>query len=58
MDWIHGTSIGQDVISDVRDEATKHDVSERSSKAWDGAKENGKAGMKQLSNRRRSSRKA
>ncbi|KAK8045542.1 hypothetical protein PG993_005566 [Apiospora rasikravindrae] len=30
LDWINGTSVGKDVISDIQDEADKHHVKERS----------------------------
>lgn len=30
LDWAHGTSKGGDVVDDIRDEADKHNVSERS----------------------------
>ncbi|TAQ88494.1 hypothetical protein B7494_g3194 [Chlorociboria aeruginascens] len=46
LDWIHGTSIGPDVVDDIRDEADKHQVKERSSKAMGDAKETGKEGFK------------
>jgi hypothetical protein len=45
MDWIHGTSIGADVMDDVKDEAEKHHVAERSGRAWRNAKESGRAGV-------------
>lgn len=32
LDWINGTSRGRDVLQDVKDEAEKHHVQERSSK--------------------------
>ncbi|KAL3427820.1 sterol desaturase family protein [Phlyctema vagabunda] len=53
LDWIHGTSIGQDVIEDLRGEADKHQVKERGNKVVDSAKESGRAW-----NGRRKSRKA
>jgi hypothetical protein len=56
LDWIHGTSIGPDVIDDVRDEADKHHVAERSGKAWENAKESGKGGLKAWNGRRKSRR--
>lgn len=38
LDWIHGTSRGGDVLEDVKDEAEKHNVKERSeAKAGEGA---------------------
>ncbi|KAI9841324.1 MAG: hypothetical protein M1838_003619 [Thelocarpon superellum] len=45
LDWLHGTSIGADIGDDVRDELDKHDVSERASDAWEGAKAQGRAGL-------------
>lgn len=33
LDWVHGTTMGKDVLEDVRDEAEKHAVKERSEKA-------------------------
>jgi len=37
LDWIHGTSLGGDVMSDVRDEAEKHHLKERGERAANGA---------------------
>ncbi|KFH44305.1 Methylsterol monooxygenase-like protein [Hapsidospora chrysogenum ATCC 11550] len=38
LDWAHGTSKGGDVVEDIRDEADKHNLKERSAaKADDGA---------------------
>ena len=47
LDWIHSTSLGPDVIEDVKDEAEKHHVKERSGKAWGEAKETGKDGVRE-----------
>lgn len=58
MDWIHGTSIGADVVDDMKDEAEKHHMAERSSRALNSAKESGKAGLSAWNSRRKSSRKA
>ncbi|KAF2964712.1 hypothetical protein GQX73_g8869 [Xylaria multiplex] len=33
LDWIHGTSVGKNIVKDVRDEAEKHQVKERGVKA-------------------------
>lgn len=33
LDWVHGTSLGQDVMDDLRDEMDKHDVQERTGNA-------------------------
>jgi hypothetical protein len=57
MDWLHGTSIGPDVIDDVRDEAEKHQVAERSGEAWGNAKESGSKGIKEWRARRKSAKK-
>jgi hypothetical protein len=56
LDWIHGTSLGADVVDDLKDEADKHHVAERSSRAWDNAKKSGKAGVSALNSKRKSSR--
>lgn len=37
LDWVHGTSLGGDVMADVRDEADKHRLKERGEKAADDA---------------------
>lgn len=58
LDWVHGTSIGPDVIDDAKDEADKHNVKERSGKAWGDAKETGKEGIRAWNGRRKSSKKA
>jgi hypothetical protein len=58
LDWLHGTSIGPDVIDDAKDEAEKHQVKERSGKAWGNAKETGREGLKSWNARRKSGRKA
>ncbi len=36
LDWIHGTSLGKDVMADVCDEAEKHQVKERGIEAASG----------------------
>lgn len=56
MDWIHGTSIGGDVVEDMKDEADKHQVAERGGKAWNNAKESGKAGVRAWNSRRKSTK--
>ncbi|KAI0007096.1 sterol desaturase family protein [Xylariaceae sp. FL0662B] len=33
LDWVHGTSVGKDVIEDIQDEAEKHQVKARGEKA-------------------------
>jgi hypothetical protein len=53
LDWLHGTGIGPDVIDDMRDEAEKHHVKERSGKAFENAKE---SGVKAWNKRRKSSK--
>lgn len=58
LDWLHGTSIGKDVLEDVKDEAEKHHVKERSGRAMSDAKDAGTKGLKAWSGRRKSSRKA
>ncbi|KAH8592507.1 hypothetical protein B0O99DRAFT_629905 [Bisporella sp. PMI_857] len=54
LDWIHGTSIGPDVVDDIRDESEKHQIAERSGKAWDDTKESGKRGLRAWNGRRKS----
>ena len=54
LDWIHGTSIGPDVIDDVRDEGEKHQVSQRSGRAFNNAMDSGKQGLKAMNGRRKS----
>jgi Fatty acid hydroxylase superfamily len=54
LDWLHGTSIGPDVIDDAKDEAKKHRVKERSGKALENAKESGRQGLKSWNARRKS----
>jgi hypothetical protein len=58
LDWLHGTSIGPDVIDDVKNEGEKHQVKERSGKAWGNAKETGKEGIRTWNARRKSGKKA
>ena len=58
LDWLHGTGTGPDVIDDVRDEAEKHQVTERGSKALENAKESGKQGLKSWNTRRKSGKQA
>jgi hypothetical protein len=58
MDWLHGTSIGADVVDDMKDEAEKHNISERSSNALDNAKESGRRGIKSWNTRSKNSKKA
>ncbi|KAI1363124.1 sterol desaturase family [Xylaria arbuscula] len=35
LDWIHGTSVGKDVVEDIRDEAEKHQLKDCGRKAVD-----------------------
>ncbi|KAH8783965.1 hypothetical protein BGZ57DRAFT_884216 [Hyaloscypha finlandica] len=58
LDWIHGTSVGGDVLDDMKDEAEKHQVKERGGKALQNAKQNGKEGLRGWNARRKSSKKA
>jgi len=58
LDWLHGTSIGPDVIDDARDEAEKHQVKQRSGKAFGNAKETGKEGIRSWIGRRKSAKKS
>jgi len=46
------------VLEDVRDEAKKHDVSERSGKAINSAKESGKEGLRAWNGKRKSGKKS
>lgn len=45
LDWVHGTTLGRDVMDDLRAEMEKHDVQERSGQALEdaGNKANGAA---------------
>lgn len=45
LDWCHGTTLGADVMDDVRGEMEKHDVQERAGKAMDdmGTRQKGRA---------------
>lgn len=45
-------------MDDVRDEAEKHQVKERGSKALGNAKESGREGQRSLSKRRKSAKQA
>lgn len=37
LDWVHGTTVGKDVVDDVRKECDKHDVQRRASGLGDAA---------------------
>lgn len=37
LDWMHGTTLGNDVVDDLKAEMEKHDVQERTGKAVDEA---------------------
>lgn len=59
MDWVNGTTVGQDAIEDIQDEAEKHQVKERSKSAaneFGNAVKEGINGFKK--NRKRGSKKA
>ncbi|KAH7173903.1 uncharacterized protein B0J16DRAFT_351076 [Fusarium flagelliforme] len=61
LDWMNGTSRGRDVLDDVRAEAEKHNVKERSTKKLESGAGAVKGGIDRLTNgddggRRRSSR--
>ena len=58
LDWLHGTSVGPNVVDDVKDEAEKHQVKERGRRALGKAKEGGRHGLKSLNARRKSGRQA
>jgi hypothetical protein len=47
MDWLLGTSVGGDVMEDVRDEAEKHQVKERAGGMLDDAAEQGREGVRE-----------
>lgn len=47
MDWLHGTTVGGDVMEDVRDEAEKHQVKEKAGDTLDDAAASGKEGWKE-----------
>ena len=53
LDWVHGTSLGRDVMQDVRAEAEKHHLKEKGEDAADGATNMFRDGMEGL---RRSTR--
>lgn len=55
LDWVHGTSVGGDVMEDVGEEAEKHHVKERGGKALEDAKE---SGVKAWNGRRKSARRS
>ncbi|KAL7801139.1 hypothetical protein V8C43DRAFT_273383 [Trichoderma afarasin] len=60
LDWINGTSRGRDVLQDVKNEADKHHVKERSSKKLDegaGAVQEGLGSFREGMKTRRSGRK-
>ncbi|KAK3939005.1 hypothetical protein QBC46DRAFT_388871 [Diplogelasinospora grovesii] len=60
LDWVHGTSLGNDVVKDIKDEARKHRLKERSAKKADdagGMLQNGVEGLRR-SARSRTGRKS
>ena len=58
MDWLHGTSLGRDVVEDMRDEAEKHQVKERGGNVLESAKQSGKQGARAWTSRRKSGKRA
>jgi hypothetical protein len=58
MDWIHGTSIGADVVDDMREEAEELGVGERSRDAIEGVKDSGRRGLRSWSNKNKRSKRA
>ncbi|KAI9738990.1 MAG: hypothetical protein M1818_005304 [Claussenomyces sp. TS43310] len=58
MDWLHGTSVGADVVDDMRDEAGKHQVAERGDDVLKNAKASGREGLRSLNNRRKTGKKS
>lgn len=56
LDWAHGTTLGGDVVEDLRAEMEKHDVQERTSKAIDGAGDTANGVATKLKNRARKGR--
>ncbi|RDW89078.1 hypothetical protein BP6252_01110 [Coleophoma cylindrospora] len=53
LDWMHGTSIGTDVVEDMQDEAEKHRIQERGSEALEHAKDSGRRGLRGLNGKRK-----
>ena len=41
MDWVHGTSVGSDVVEDMGEEAEKHELGDRGRDALEGVREEG-----------------
>lgn len=37
LDWVHDTTLGKDVVDDLKAEMDKHDVDEKAGRAIDGA---------------------
>jgi hypothetical protein len=56
LDWFHGTSKGKDVIEDVKDEADKHRLKERSARAADDGASMLQQGIDSVRKSRRSKR--
>jgi len=54
LDWVHGTSLGPDVINDAQDEADKYQVKERGSKVLEKAKDSGRQGLRSWNARSKS----
>ncbi|KAH8662905.1 sterol desaturas-like protein family [Tricladium varicosporioides] len=57
MDWVHGSSIGSDVVDDLGEEVEKHNMKERGGEAIESVKKGGREGLRSWSNRRRSGKK-
>ncbi|KAF2263346.1 hypothetical protein CC78DRAFT_518761 [Lojkania enalia] len=56
MDWVHGTTLGADVVDDLREEMDKHDVQERTGRAIDEAGDRANGVATKLKNRGRKGR--
>jgi hypothetical protein len=56
LDWTHGTTLGADVMYDVREEMDKHDVQDRAGRAIDGAGDAASGFGEKLKNRARKGR--
>ncbi|KAI1126243.1 sterol desaturase family [Nemania abortiva] len=57
LDWVNGTSVGKDVVEDMRDEAEKHQVKERGRKAVDDTSSLMQDGIDSLKKNRKGRRK-
>ncbi|KAH8894215.1 sterol desaturase family [Thozetella sp. PMI_491] len=54
LDWMHGTSLGKDVMADVKDEAEKHRLKERSKESANGVTNAVQEGIEGLRRSKRS----